>query len=163
VANLGSAQNSQENSVVSDGLRRAGFNAQINVLPANATRDYEAQGKLSGIFIQGCGATLDRLEQFTSSQVARPENHWGGRNRMAWVNPEYDAAYERFSQTLDRSDRIRTAGEMFRMITEQVPVTAYWLRPVITAHTRDLQGPVARQTAEVQHTMLYVWAWQWRQ
>jgi peptide/nickel transport system substrate-binding protein len=163
VANLGSAQNSQENGVVSDGLRRAGFNAQMNVLPATATRDYEAQGKLSGVFIQGCGSTLDRLDQFTSSQIARAENHWGGRNRMAWVSAEYDAAYERFSQTLDRSDRIRTAGEMFRMLTQQVPVTAYWLRPVITAHTRDLHGPVARQTAEVQHTMLDVWAWQWQQ
>jgi peptide/nickel transport system substrate-binding protein len=163
VANLGSAQNSQENGVITDGLRRAGFNAQMNVLPATATRDYEAQGKLSGVFIQGCGATLDRLEQFTSSQIARQENHWGGRNRMAWVSAEYDAAYERFSQTLDRSDRIRIAGEMFRMLTQQVPVTAYWLRPVITAHTRDLRGPVARQTAEVQHTMLEVWAWQWQQ
>ncbi len=163
VANLGSTQNSQENAAVTDGLRRAGFNAQMNVLPATTTRDLEAQGKLSGVFIQGCGSTLDRLDQFTSSQIARPENHWGGRNRMAWVSPEYDAAYERFSQTLDRSERIRTAGEMFGLLTQQVPVIAFWLRPVITAHTRDVQGPVARQTSDVPHTMLGVWAWQWRQ
>ena len=163
VANLGSTQNSQENAVVTDGLRRAGFPAQMNVLPSSATRDFEAQGKLTGVFIQGCGSTLDRLDQFTSSQIARPETHWAGRNRMAWVIPEYDSAYERFSQTLDRSDRLRTAGEMFRLLTQQVPVTAYWLRPVITAHTRDLQGPVARQTADVSHTMLGVWAWQWQQ
>ena len=110
----------------------------MNVLPATATRDLETQAKLPGLFVQGCGGTLNRLQQFTSAQLARPENRWSGMNRMGWLSPDYDRAYQAFTQTLDGSDRIRTAAEMHRLLTEQLPITPYWLRPVITAHVRAL-------------------------
>src|SRR5438445_613119 len=75
---LGSTQNDHENAAVVDGLRKAGFTAQMNVLAASVTRDLEAQAKLPGIFVQGCGATINRLPQFTSEQIARPENRYAG-------------------------------------------------------------------------------------
>ncbi len=162
VWDLGSTQNDHENAAVVDGLRRAGFNAQMNVLPATATRDLETQAKLPGLFVQGCGATLNRLAQFTSAQVARPENHWAGMNRMGWLSADYDRAYQAFTQTLDPSDRIRDVAEMHRLLTSQLPVIPYWLRPVITAHVRELKGPVARQTADVQYSVLGIWGWEWQ-
>src|SRR5262249_11756931 len=133
------------------------------VLAAAVTRDLEAQAKLPGIFVQGCGATFNRLQQFTSDQLARPENRWSGQNRMAFLNQDYDRAYQAFTQTLDQPQRLRNVAEMHHLISDQLPVTPYWLRPVITAHVKALKGPIPRQTADVQYAVLNVGQWEWTQ
>ena len=85
----------------------------------------------------------------------------GCGNRMAWVSADYDRAYQTFTQTLETNDRVRYIAEMHRLVSEDLPVTPYWLRPVITAHAKGLKGPVARQTGEVQYATLGVWTWEW--
>src|SRR5438309_6278144 len=107
-----------------------------------------------GIFVQGCGATLNRLPQFTSVQIARVENHYAGLNRVGWSNADYDRAYLSYTQTLDPSDRMRSVAEMHHLVSDQLPVIPYWLRPVITANAKSLKGPVARLTADVQYATL---------
>ena len=56
-----------------------------------------------------------------------------------------------------------SARPPFDFSTDQLPVTPYWLRPVITAYVKGLTGPVARQTADVQYAVLDVWQWAWQQ
>jgi len=51
---------------------------------------------------------------------------------------------------------------MYRLVSDQLPLTPYWLRPVIIAHARALKGPIARQTADIQTAVFNAWEWEWQ-
>jgi len=156
------AKNEQENSVIVDGLKAAGFNAKTFILPAAQSRDAETYTQRPGVLVWGGGGDVPSLENFTTEQTARPQNRWRGNNYGAWSNPEYDRLFGEFSRSLRAPERVRYIAEMNRILTEELPWIPYWFQPIVTAHVSSVKGPIARQTPDSPSGILRIWDWTWK-
>jgi len=154
-----SAKNQQENAVIVDSLRKAGFDASNRVFPSAQTGDGEAMALIAGLQTRGHNKPL---LDYTTEQIARPENRWRGSNRGAWSNAAYDRALEAFSVSLERSERIRHIAEMERIFTDELPAIPHWFSPNVTAHVASLKGPVARINPMTTGGTLKIHEWEWR-
>ena len=109
------AKNEQENTIIVDGLRAAGFNAKSQIYPAAQSRDAEIYTKTPGLLVWGGGGDLASLENFTAEQVARPENRWRGNNYGAWINPAYDRLFTEYGRTLRSSETPDSSSGIHRI------------------------------------------------
>jgi ABC-type transport system substrate-binding protein len=155
-------KNEQENTVIVGGLREAGFNARTHVYPAAQSRDAETYTKTPGVLVWGGAGELGSLENFTSEQLARPQNRWRGNNYGAWMNPAYDQLFAEYGRSLQPADRVRIIGEMNRILTEELPWLPYWYQPIVTAHVAAVQGPIARQTPDSPSGIHRTYQWTWK-
>jgi peptide/nickel transport system substrate-binding protein len=151
-------KNEQEAAVFVDSLRRSGIDAHQEVFPSSQLRDAQARALIPGVSIRG--GSLD-YSAMTSEQIPSEDNRWHGNNRGGWSNATYDGAYHRFTNTLDRSQRIDLIGQMEKVFTEQVPAIAHYFQPNVTAHVAALKGPVAAQTPDAGGGRLYIYKWRW--
>ncbi len=156
------AKNEQENTVLVDALRSAGINARSQIYPAAQSRDAEVYTKTPGLLVWGGGGDLEGLENFTSAEVARPQNRWRGNNYGAWINPAYDELFAEYGRSLQPSDRVRAIAELNRILTEELPWIPYWYQPIVTAHVAAVQGPVARQTPDAPSAIHRIHQWTWK-
>jgi peptide/nickel transport system substrate-binding protein len=155
-------KNEQENTVIVDGLRSAGFNAKSHIYPAAQSREAETYTKTPGVLVWGGAGELGSLENFTSEQVARPQNRWRGDNYGAWINPAYDQLFAEYSRSLQSSERVRMIGELNRILTDELPWIPYWYQPIVTAHVVAVQGPIARQTPDSPSGIHHIAQWTWK-
>ena len=156
------AKNEQENTVMVDYLRAAGFNAKTHIYPAAQSRDAETYTKTPGLLVWGGAGELASLENFTAEQVARPQNRWRGNNYGAWINPAYDQVFAEYGRSLRPAERVRSIAELNRMLTEELPWIPYWYQPIVTAHVAAVQGPIARQTPDSPSGIHRIHQWTWR-
>src|SRR5581483_8344778 len=103
VATSAGTKNESEASNYVDSLRKSGFDASQRVVPAAQIRDPQTRALLPGLQIRGGGY---QHVNYTSEQIPRPENRWRGNNRGGWSSRAYDAAFDAYSTTLDRDERI---------------------------------------------------------
>jgi len=155
------AKNETEAAVILDSLRKAGFDAVHQVLPAAQLRDPEARATLPGLATRGGGGGISGLRYYTSEQIGRAENRWRGENRGGWASAPYDHAFDVLNSTLDPAERIRRLGEAERILTSELPAIPAWYEPGVTAHLRALKGPVARQTPDVGPAFMKPHLWEW--
>src|SRR5581483_7685892 len=106
----------QENTVIVDGLKAAGFNARSNILPAAGSREAETYTQRPGELVWGGGGDQASLQSFISEQTPGPATRWRGDNYGAWNNPEYDRLFTEFNQTLRAPDRIQLVADMNRIL-----------------------------------------------
>src|SRR5581483_253381 len=162
VASSSGSKNEQENSVIVDGLKAAGFNAHSNILPAAQSREAETYTQRPGMLVWGGGGDLASLENFTTEQTAGPANRWRGNNYGAWSNADYDRLYTDYTKALRAPDRIHDVAEMNRILTQELPWIPYWYQPIITAHVASLKGPIARETPDAPNGMMRIYEWSWQ-
>jgi peptide/nickel transport system substrate-binding protein len=159
VASSAGTKNESEAANYVDSLRKSGFEVSQRILPAAQIRDPETRALLPGIQIRGGG---NRYVVYTSEQIPRPDNRWRGDNRGGWNNSTYDRAFEEYSTTLDRTERIRHIAEMERVLTEEMPVIPLMYNAETNAAVGSLDGPIARHTPNTSGAFLNVHQWQWR-
>ncbi len=153
-------KNEQENAVIADTLRKAGIDANRNVFSAAQLADAQARTLIPGLSTRG--QATKPLDAYTTAQIPRPENRWTGENRAGWASADYDRAFDAFSRSLDRTERIRQTAEMERLFTENLPAVPHWFNPSVTAYVGNLKGPVARQTPDSPTAMFHIHQWEWR-
>jgi peptide/nickel transport system substrate-binding protein len=158
----GGAKNEQENTVMVDALRSAGFNARSQIYPAAQSRDAEVFTKTPGVLVWGGGGDLEGLENFTSEQAAGPQNRWRGTNYGAWLNPTYDQLFAEYGRSLAAADKARGIAQLNRILTEELPWIPYWYQPLVTAHVASLQGPLARHTPDAPSGIHKIHEWSWK-
>lgn len=159
VSSSSGAQNEQENAVIVDSLRKAGFDASPHVYPAVQLTDLETRALWPGLSTRGVSKPL---KNFTSDQIPRVENRWRGFNRPGWANPVYDRAYDALNGSLERAARVRNIAEMERIFTQDLPAIPDWFNPKVTAHVAALKGTVAPQVPDITLSILRIHEWEWR-
>jgi peptide/nickel transport system substrate-binding protein len=160
VATDGGATNERENSIFVDSLKRAGVDASSRVVPVAQLRDTQARALLPGLSTGGM--PQNRLDQFTSANIPRPENRWQGNNRGGWSSAEYDRLWQLYSTTITPSDRLPLIAQMEKLFTEEVAAIPHFYSVVATGHVAALTGPVAPMTPDAGRGILNVHRWEWR-
>ncbi len=150
----------RENRIFTDSLRQAGIDASSQTLSAAMLRDAEFRALLPGLFTGGAGS--DRLSEYGSDAIARPENRWNGNNRGGWENPEYERLWQAYNTTLDRTERIQQTAQMESIFNEAVGAIPHYFTVVVTGHTSNLQGPTARMTPDAPASITNVHTWEWK-
>lgn len=160
VATDGGATNERENSIFVDSLRRAGVDASAKVVPVAQLRDTQARALLPGLSTGGM--PQNRLDQFTSASVPRPENRWQGNNRGGWSSAEYDRLWQLYSTTIDPAERVPLIAQMEQLFTEEVAAIPHFYSVVATGYVAALEGPVAPTTPDAGRGIHHVNRWEWR-
>lgn len=158
----GGAVFERETHIFADSLRRAGVDATLQILGPARLRDAEFRALVSGLFLGGAGDLLQRLAQHGISEIPRPENRWQGNNRGGWESPEYDRLWQAYTTTLDSSERLQQLAQMERVLNEDVGTIPLYFTVVVTAHTSNLQGPVARMVPDALLGIYHIHTWEWR-
>jgi len=158
VSSSSGAQNEQENAVIVDSLRKAGFSSSPQVYPAIQLTELEARALTPGLSTRGVSKAL---KNFTSEQIPRADNRWRGFNRPGWASPAYDRAFEALNASLEPAKRVENIAELERVFTQDLPAIPHWFNPKITAHVVALKGPAALQVPDVTLTIPGVHEWEW--
>src|SRR6266508_3357751 len=147
------AENEQEVAILSEGWRRAGFDAAEHVYPVSLLRDGQYRASFPALLLNPAGGGLNAL---TSPSVAAPENRWTGANRGGWSDAEYDRLYDAFQATLETDRRADQVAGMMRIMTDQLPVLPIQYAFTVVAHVAELRGPVAGNDA---NWNAHLWEW----
>ena len=81
------------------------------------------------------GADLDQLR----GRDGRESLGWG--ESRGWVDPRYDAIFERFSRTLDRAERERAVVEMIQLQSQEQPTLILYQAIQVNSRVAALRGP----------------------
>jgi len=155
----GGAQYESEMSILAAGWRQAGFDFTEMVNPAALAQDGEVRSTFSGVFASSGPLGEDLLRSYSSANIPRPENRWVGRNRIAWINPEYDRLVEAFNTTLDPRERIRQEADMARIFSEELPEISLYFDPGVIAYVAGLTGPRLVAPRGIISWDIHRWTW----
>jgi ABC-type oligopeptide transport system substrate-binding subunit len=78
------------------------------------------------------------------------------------VSPEYDRLCQAYTTTLDPDERIQRIAEMEHALNEDVGAIPHFFTTVVTAHTAQLAGPVARMDPDAPLTIYNIERWTWQ-
>lgn len=103
------------NVIVTEMWKAVGVNATALTMPQQLTTDREYRATFTGFQLLQSGDSPSSLH---SREVALPTNNWVGNNRGRYANPEFDALADRYYATVPIDERMRTMGQIVRMVTE---------------------------------------------
>jgi peptide/nickel transport system substrate-binding protein len=154
--NAGAVQWLQEQAILVDTWRRAGFDMTSSQLPQAQQQDNQARTAFPTLAstASGCGTAEDALRSLTSDAIPRPENRWRGSNRGSWSSPEFDRLAEAFNTALDPTLRGQHAAPMITLMTESLPGVPLYCNVSVVAHASELAGPLAGSDWNV-----HLWEW----
>jgi peptide/nickel transport system substrate-binding protein len=154
------ARNDTEVAVMADGLKRAGIDASIRVIPRAQITDRQMRTTLPGILTGSHDrAFLPPFQRLKASEIARPENRWQGSNHSGWVHPEFERLVQAYDATLDRSERDQHVVPMMKLVSDEVPLFALYYSLSFLAHASALRGPVLFASTDVAPWNLTEWEW----
>ncbi len=152
------AQNERDLAITENTWRRAGFDIKPQIIAASQLRDAQLRATFPNMYSTSTGGgERNALAQFTSGEIARPENRWAGSNRGAYANPEVDRLFESFSTTLERPERDRQAIELLKIVADQVPSMMLYFNYYVTAHSAAVVGPDPKGFDSLVFWNIYEW------
>jgi peptide/nickel transport system substrate-binding protein len=130
-----------EMHVVADTWRRAGFDMSEAITPPALVQDSQTRATFSGVYIYGGGAWESALRSYSTSVIPTAENRWGGGNRGAWRNADWDRLIVAYDATLDQTQRGQIAAQLARLYSDELPAIAMEFDPDVIAYVKGLTGP----------------------
>jgi ABC-type transport system substrate-binding protein len=122
-----------------DTWKGAGIEGEPLVMSASMRRDLESASTYPGSILQtSSGNGLARLD---GKEIASPANRWGGANRGAWSNAEFDLLLERYNSTLDLAEHTRSYVQMMKIYSDHVPTYPLHFNVQVVAHVAAVTGP----------------------
>ena len=154
-------QEAQDSTIMADYLRRAGFDASLNLLTrAQRVASEELQTLYPALSTNNNTLRADMgMTKLATSQMATPENQWLGSNKTGYSNPRFDAHYAAWNVSLDRGERDQHMVEMARIVSLDLPTLPLYLNFEVIAHVANLHGPLVRAPRTVKHTNVNEWRW----
>jgi peptide/nickel transport system substrate-binding protein len=155
--NAGAVQWTQEQAILVDGWRRAGFDMSASQLPREQQQDNQNRVRFTthSSTLAGCATVDEAPRSLATDAIPTPENRWRGSNRGAWSEPEFDRVAAAFATTLDPANRGQQAATMMKIVSDAIPGFPLYCNVQVAAHTADLTGPIAG-------TDWNLHLWQWR-
>jgi peptide/nickel transport system substrate-binding protein len=154
----GTLQN--ETSILVDGWRRAGVDAQLSVTPASLANDQKYRAEFPAFAITNSQMQeTTAVQKYATSVIAAPENRYGGTNKGGYSNPEYDRFLDGFNAALSREDRNSYTIQIMRVASEQVPGIPLYYQLEPTAYAASLQGPLKSSPSSLNYWNIQDWVW----
>jgi ABC-type transport system substrate-binding protein len=161
VLGIAEGQEGQETTVVVDYLRRAGFDAQLRLVPSaliNNSDEMKATFPAMRTNYTGTNRSLS-AERLLGNRVAAPDNRWAGTNKTGWNNPEHDRLYNAWTKALDRDERSRLVVQIVRVETEELPYIPLYFNTENLAHAAGLKGPYTPAIETTLYENIHQWEW----
>lgn len=97
------------------------------------------------------------LVRLRLSETPLPENRFTGRNRVRYVNPEFDALLERYFTTIPMRERAQVAGQIVSHMTDQLVWMGLFHQAEPTMIANRLINVTARHEGSVQSWNAHEW------
>src|SRR5207237_4682016 len=110
-----SPQNENEMHIIADAWRRAGFDAQEQVLAASLSTDAELRDTRPGVTASSTSPGEQTLAGHATTLLPTPQNRWTGVNRGGWTNAQFDRLADQLNRTLARDERQDLLIQMARV------------------------------------------------
>jgi peptide/nickel transport system substrate-binding protein len=158
---LAEGQEAQETTILADFMRRAGIDANLNLLAATQRTQSDELKATFPAFTTNYN-TLNRdfgMAKNASARIAAPENRWSGSNKIGWSNPEYDRLFDIYNTRLDRDERNAYMVQMLKLVSEELPSLPLYFNYEVVAHVAALQGPQIPAPESARYGNIHEWQW----
>jgi ABC-type transport system substrate-binding protein len=162
VQGVAQGQEGQETTIVTDMMRKAGIDAQLNLIsdvtvqandevkstyPALRTNYYPVVGSLG-------------QDRNLASRISAPDNRWSASNKEGWANEEHDQWFEVWNRGLDPGERNHAMIQMLRVVNDELPTLPLYFDLTVIAHVAALTGPGGPRGPETtRYWNLHEWRW----
>lgn len=121
---------------IADYWQRIGVAVDTLLVSQAQNQDRAERANRPGFLVTGGQAHLDILSSFYGKNATLPETNYAGGNQARYINPDYDALYERYLRAVPLGERNQLIGQLLRHITEQLPdySLTYRMLPVMIAN-----------------------------
>src|SRR5581483_3825514 len=136
-----------EAAIIQDNWKGAGITTDIHRLSPQEHRDNELRSKFRAVAYTQRNLGLEGMV-WTSSQVATPDNHWSGQNRIGYINPNLDAAWAKIVATVDPKEREGYLIDGVKIMEDDAMVTLTHLKAEAMAFRSGLEGPTGQTAIE---------------
>jgi ABC-type transport system substrate-binding protein len=99
------------------------------------------------------------VRKYATSDVATPENRYGGTNKGGYSNPEYDRLSDGFNNALERSERTNFVIGMMKFASDELPSFPLYYDLTVTAHVASLAGPMKSAPDGLNYWNIHEWEW----
>lgn len=114
--------NTKTQLAIADAWQRAGIGVEPYVVPP-AEQTGPARGlraTFKAFEMERGGAELQSLPNYTSANIATPENNYAGQYRTRYKSAELDGLIERYSATIPTAERTRILGDVVAFMSEHL-------------------------------------------
>jgi ABC-type transport system substrate-binding protein len=161
VLGIAEGQEGQETTIIVDMLRRAGIDAQLNLVSgALLQRDDEMKSTFPALRTNYITLEDGIIARLLTSEVSGPDNKWGGKNKAGYTNAEHDRLYDQWRRALDPTERNQLMVQMITFYTEQLPVIPTYIDVGVIPQTAALKGPQPVTPDSTAYGNLHLWSWQ---
>jgi len=109
-----------------DYWQRIGVGVSTVLVPRQQADDREYRATFPGFDLVRQPFDPQRL---LSSEAAVPANHFNGKNRTRYMNPELDGYIDRYLTTIPHTERIQALAGMVHLISDQVVALGIFYAP----------------------------------
>lgn len=136
---------------VGDYWQRIGVGVQSVLVPVQQQSDREYRSTYPGFAVFRHPNDESWLVNFTSARVASKENNWTG-GPFNYHNPEYDALYGRYSQTIPTKERFEALGQIVYHLADQLVAMGLYYEPIVELVGNRVTNVVVSQRYEAQYS-----------
>jgi peptide/nickel transport system substrate-binding protein len=118
---------------IADYWQKAGVGVEANLVPTQRLSDVEWVTSFPGFQLTQRPNQLRALSNLHSTQSPRPETNYTGSNISRYTNPEFDSLIDRYYVTIARPDRVRTASQIIKFMSDEVLIMGifYTVEPIL--------------------------------
>jgi len=134
-------------AAVADYWKSLGVGVDQNIIPIQRAQDREYRAQFAAFELVQTGSSLSArdVRRFHSSSTPLPENRFTvSGNNSRYINPELDAAIDRYLTSIPRPDRTKALGDIVRIQSENLSILPliFFVSPTMIANR--LSNIVAR-------------------
>lgn len=162
VSGIAEGQEAQDATIINDYLRRAGFDAQLSLIPASLREgNDEMKGTFPALTVNNNPMVPPALQvdKFISRNAGSPATNWKGNNRPGYSNPEFDRLVDTFSRTLDPNEAEALMVQMVIFMNEELPFPPVYFNFDVVAHAGGLRGPAGKPPFSTPYANIHEWEW----
>ncbi len=154
-------RNNTEVEIVADGLRKAGFDARIRIVPRAQQTEPFIFANFATVMIGSWNEAVNPpLKRIRSSEIATQETRGRGNNYSGWNSPEADRLVIAYEAALDRAERNQRIVELLKLVSDEVPMLPLYNNLAFLAYANGLKGPMVTLTSNAATFNLHEWYWE---
>ncbi len=154
-------RNDTEVEIVADGLRKAGFDARIRIVPRAQQTEPFVFANFATVMIGSWNDAVEPpLKRMRSSEIATIETRGRGNNYSGWNSPEADRLVQAYEAALDRTERNQRIVELLKLVSDEVPMLPLYNNLAFLAFANGLKGPMVTLTSNAATFNLHEWYWE---
>ncbi len=153
---IAEGQEGRETTAAASLLRGAGFDAQLQLFPSVQMQGSDELKSTYPAWRNNYGVSPNRLLGYN---VSTAENRWGGTNKFGWANPEFDRIFDTWNTTLGDKERDQLNLQIWKIISDDLPVLPLYYNLAPLPHTSDLEGPEGSKPGTSTFGNVHEWRW----